>query len=74
MDGLTFTTLKADGRAAKMGVLKGDVLFSVNGETVETLRDIFRVSRENDGEELTFSLKRGAEKITAKMPKADLRR
>ena len=50
------------------------MLLTVNGETVETLRDIFRVSRESDGEELTFSLKRGAEKITAKMPKADLRR
>lgn len=74
MDGLTFTTVKDGGRAAKMGAKPGDVLLTVNGETVETLRDIFRVSRESDGEELTFSLKRGAEKITAKMPKADLRR
>lgn len=74
MDGLTFTTLKADGRAAKMGVLKGDVLFSVNGETVETLRDIFRVSRESQGEELVFVVMRGKEKVEAKMKKADLRR
>ena len=74
MDGLTFTTLKADGRAAKMGVLKGDVLLSVNGETVETLRDIFRVSRESQGEELVFVVVRGKEKVEAKMKKADLRR
>jgi carboxypeptidase Q len=74
MEGLSFTTVKADGRAAKMGAKAGDVMLSVNGEEIEVLRDIFRIARDSDGEELTFVLKRGAEKVTAKMKKADLRR
>lgn len=74
MDGLTFTSVKDGGRAAKMGAKAGDTMLSVNGEAIETLRDIFRVARESDAEQLTFVLKRAAEKVTAKMPKADLRR
>lgn len=74
MDGMTFTSLKADGRAAKIGVQKGDVLQKVDGQDIESMRDIFRVARDSQAEELTFLLLRGKEKVEVKMKKADLRR
>jgi carboxypeptidase Q len=74
MEGLAFTVLKPEGRAAKIGLLKGDVLQKVNGEEIESLRDIFRVSRASEGDELTFAVKRGDTVHEVKMKKADLRR
>lgn len=74
MDGMTFKTLKADGRAGKIGIQKGDVLQKVDGEDVASLRDVIRISRESAGDELSFTLKRGAEVVEVKMKKADLRR
>jgi hypothetical protein len=74
MDGMKFTAVKGDGRAAKMGVLKDDVLLKVNGEAIEQLRDIFRISRESTDEVLTFTVQRGDKQVEAKMRKEDLRR
>lgn len=74
MEGLKFTAVGKDGRAAKMGVQVGDVLTRCNGEDVEILRDIFRIARDSNGDELVFTLKRGDQSVTAKMKTADLRR
>lgn len=74
MDGMKFTSVKPDGRAAKMGVQVGDELAKVNGEEVETLRDIFRIARESEAEQLVFTMKRAGAPVELKMNKADLRR
>lgn len=74
MDGMKFTVVKADGRAAKMGIKQGDVLHAVNGEEVESLRQIFRIARNSEGEVLTFTVQRDGKKVDAKMRRADLRR
>jgi hypothetical protein len=74
LEGMKFTALKAGGRAAAMGVQVGDLLLKCNGEDLESLRDVFRVSRDATGEELVFTLKRGEAKVQATMKKADLRR
>jgi len=55
-------------------VLKDDVLLKVNGEAIEQLRDIFRISRESTDEVLTFTVQRGDKQVEAKMRKEDLRR
>ncbi|MCA8954335.1 MAG: M20/M25/M40 family metallo-hydrolase [Planctomycetes bacterium] len=74
MDGMTFTKLTPDGRAAKMGVLKGDVLTKLEGEDLERLRDIFRVMRDTEGDILTFTLKRGDQFVEVKLPRDEVRR
>lgn len=74
LDGLTFKTVKNEGRAAKMGFQVGDVLLQVNGEPIESLRDVFRVSRDSSGDSLRFVVKRGEQKVEGAMPKAELRR
>lgn len=74
MDGMKFTSVKADGRAVKMGAQVGDEMWKVNGEEIETLRDIFRIAREADGDVLVFTVKRAGAPVELKMNKAELRR
>jgi hypothetical protein len=71
-DGLKFKDVKADGRAAKMGVQNGDVLVEVAGQKVESLRQIFQFAREAEGEQIEFKFSRGEKSFSAKMAKADL--
>lgn len=71
-DELAFKSVKADGRAAKMGVQAGDVLHMVDGQEVESLRQIFQFAREADGDEVTFTFRRGDKTFGAKSKKEEL--
>jgi hypothetical protein len=71
-DGLAFKTVKADGRAAKMGVQQGDVLKQVEGEEVESLRQIFQFAREAEGDKVTFTFQRGEKTFQAMATKDEL--
>jgi membrane-associated protease RseP (regulator of RpoE activity) len=72
LDGLTFTSVKEGGRAATMGVKKGDVLLKVNGEEIERVRQVFQIAREVEGDEVTFTFKRGETTFDAKTKKDEL--
>lgn len=72
LDGFTFTSVKEGGRAAKMGVQKGDVLKKVAGQELERQRQIFQFAREFEGNEVTFTFQRGDKTFDAKMKKDDL--
>ncbi len=71
-DGLKFKDVKADGRAARMGVKDGDVLLEVAGNKVESLRQIFQFAREAEGTDVELKFQRGSETFTTKMAKGDL--
>ena len=71
-DGLALKSVKADGRAAKMGLLVGDVLTQVEGEEIESLRQIFQYAREATGAEVRFTWKRGDQTIDVRAPKGEL--
>lgn len=74
MDGMKFVKVTPDGRAAKMGIQKDDVLSKLNGEEMERLRDMFGILRDADGEVLTFTVKRGDQMVDVKMRRDELRR
>jgi hypothetical protein len=71
-DGLTFKSVIEGGRAAKMGVQKGDVLKKVDGQEVEQHRQIFQFAREAEGDTVTFTFQRGEKAFEATMTKDDL--
>ena len=62
MDGLEFEEVKDGGRAAKLGVKKGDVL----------TRQIFQFAREAEGDEIKFTVRRGDETFAASMKKGEM--
>jgi hypothetical protein len=72
LDGFTFTSVKEGGRAAKMGVQKGDVLKKVAGQELERQRQIFQFARDFEGNEVTFTFQRGDKTFDAKMKKDEL--
>lgn len=72
MDDLKFTKVKPDGRAAKMGVLNGDVLTEVDGREVRRTRQVFQFARESEAESVTFTFARGDKTFQAKSAKNDL--
>lgn len=71
-DELAFKSVKEGGRAAKMGVLAGDVLAKVDGEEVASLRQIFQFAREATGDTVTFTFLRGSKAFEAKARKDEL--
>jgi hypothetical protein len=71
-DELTVKTVKADGRAAKMGVQQGDVLVKVDGHELESLRQVFQYAREAEGTAVTFTFRRGEQTFDATANKADV--
>lgn len=71
-DGMKLGELEAEGRAAKLGLSKGDVLIEAEGQEVERVYEIFRIARDVEGDELTFTFRRGDERVTVKAPKSDL--
>ncbi|MBX3461576.1 MAG: M20/M25/M40 family metallo-hydrolase [Planctomycetes bacterium] len=71
-DELKFKSVKPEGRAAKMGVQAGDVLVRVDGQEIESLRQIFQFAREAEGEEVAFTFRRGAETFTFSARKEEL--
>ncbi len=72
LDTFTFTTVTEGGRAAKMGVQKGDVLKKVEGQELERQREIFQFAREATGDTVTFTFQRGDKTFDAKMKKDEL--
>jgi hypothetical protein len=72
LDEFTFKSVKEGGRAAKMGVQKGDVLKKVGGRDLERLREIFQFARETEGDTVTFTFQRDGKTFDAKVKKDDL--
>lgn len=72
LDGLKFKDVKADGRAAKLGIKDGDVLAEVAGQKVTELRQLFQFAREAEGEQIELKVTRGAETVTVKLPRSEL--
>ncbi|MBL9079104.1 MAG: M20/M25/M40 family metallo-hydrolase [Planctomycetes bacterium] len=72
LDGLAIKTVKDGGRAAKWGLVAGDVLVKVEGQEIESVRQIFQFAREAEGEQVTFTFRRGDQTFEAKAPKGDL--
>ena len=68
----TFKSVKEGGRAAKMGVQKGDVLKKVAGQDLTRLREVTQFAREADGDTVTFTFQRGDKTFDATAKKADL--
>jgi hypothetical protein len=71
IDGLKFTSVKSDGRAHKLGVQNGDVLFKVDGRKMESIRQLFQFAREAKGETLKLAFKRGDKIFEAVSKKED---
>lgn len=71
-DGMKLKDVKADGRAAKMGIVDGDVLVEVGGKKIESLRQIFQFARDAEGENVEFTFQRGEQAIKATLPKSDM--
>ena len=72
LDEFTFKSVKDGGRAAKLGVQKGDVLKKVDGKELESLRQIFQFAREAAGDSITFTFQRGDKTFDAAMKKDEL--
>ena len=72
LEEFTFKSVKEGGRAAKMGVQKGDVLKKVGGQVVERQRQIFQFAREAEGDTITFTFQRGDKTFEATMKKGEL--
>ena len=71
MEGMTFKSVKKDGRAARMGVKAGDKLVKVSGKTITSMRQIFQFAREAEGETIEFGFQRGDKEFSAKMKKSE---
>lgn len=52
--------------AKKAGILKGDVLKSINGVKTKTNRDVTKIIEENNGAEMTFEIMRGNNQVFVK--------
>lgn len=52
--------------AKKAGILKGDVLKSINGIKTKTNRDVTKIIEKNGGTEMTFEIMRGNNPISVK--------
>jgi hypothetical protein len=71
IDGLKFTSVKPDGRAQKLGVQNGDVLFKVDGRKMDSMRQLFQFAREAKGDTLKLAFKRGDKIVEAVSKKED---
>jgi carboxypeptidase Q len=71
-DVLKFKAVNAGGRADKLGVKIGDVLYKIDGREVESMRQIFQFARESKGESLRFTFKRGAKVFEASASKSGI--
>ncbi len=71
-EGMKFKDVKADGRAAKLGIKDGDVLVEVGGKKIESLRQIFQFAREVEGDNVEFVFRRGDETLKGALPKSDV--
>lgn len=71
IDGLKFTSVKPDGRAHKLGVQNGDVLFKVDGRQLDSIRQLFQFAREAKADTLKLVFKRGDKTFDAVSKKED---
>ena len=53
-----------DSIAEKAGILKGDILLSVDGEAMENRRNLVRMLRRDRGKTVEMKIKRGDEEVT----------
>lgn len=60
MDGMTFTKVEAGGRAARIGIEVGDTIVAINGKPVQQMFEMFPILRDDDPDELVFTLRRPA--------------
>jgi carboxypeptidase Q len=72
LEDLKFVSVKAGGRAAQMGVQKGDILRAVGGQEVERARQIFQFAREVEGDTVTFTFERDGKTFDGKAKKSEL--
>jgi Do/DeqQ family serine protease len=57
--GLFTYQVLADSPADVIGLRRGDLITGINGQTLRTLRDFYRLLRENNSRELWFNFTRG---------------
>ncbi|MFT7534631.1 MAG: carboxypeptidase Q [Hyphomicrobiaceae bacterium] len=72
MDSLKFMSVKPDGRAHKLGVQNGDVLFKIDGRQMNSIRQLFQFAREAKGDTLKLTFKRGDKTFDAVSKKSDM--
>ena len=53
-----------DSIAQKAGILKGDILLSVDGEAMENRRNLVKMLRRDRGKTVEMKIKRGDEEVT----------
>lgn len=57
--GLKFATVRPEGRAHKLGIRNGDLLFKVDGRKLDSMRQLFQFAREAKGDTIKIAVKRG---------------
>lgn len=72
IDGLKFKTVRVGGRAHKLGVRNGDVLFKVDGRKLDVMRQLMQFAREAKGDSLKFTFKRGDKIVEFAASKGEL--
>lgn len=72
LDGLKFSKVTPGGRAAKLGVKNGDVLFKIDGRKMTSIRQLFQFARESKGDALKLTFKRGDKTYDTEMKKSDM--
>ncbi len=58
------TTVSPDSPAAQAGLEPGDIILSINGESMTGLQNVINVIKENAGQEVTMVVRRGDEEVT----------
>ncbi len=76
MDGFRFTKVDKDGRADKMGIQVGDVLWKAGGVELTAMHEIFVAARDlgEDAKVLELELKRGDKVLKVKLDLEEMRR
>ena len=74
LEGFEFKAVTEGGRAARLGVRKGDKLIKVGGKKLESMRQIFQFAREVEGDAVTFTFQRGDKTFDATMKKDEMSR
>jgi hypothetical protein len=72
LEGLTFKGVKEGGRAARMGVVEGDVLKAVDGREVRSTRRLWRLVRDSEGDSLKLTFQRGDSTFEVSLDKSEL--
>jgi len=67
--GVLFIEVSAGGRAAEAGFRPGDVILKANGESVESLDDLHRITTESRGRTMQFTVFNAVERtVTLQLP------